>query len=199
WRFSLRPPMPPSLLGYTRALLMGVGSGTVAETASVVPYAYEPKGPSLTGLESLLAATLGGNLKIETQDPIRYGDEQTVAARLARISGRWHVILMTLASTPEVENHGAFLAPWRYWLAPNATSIPLLIVIDEGPYAARMRGEITFEQRLQERRKLWREFIAGYGLRASFADLIQIKPGAASEINARDEARAALWTAGERA
>jgi hypothetical protein len=36
-------------------------------------------------------------------------------------------------------------------------------------------------------------------LRASFADLIQIKPGAASEINARDEARAALWTAGERA
>src|SRR5262249_11341597 len=112
WRFSLRPPMPPSLLGYTRALLMGVGSGTVAQTASVVPYAYEPKGPSLTGLESLLAATLGGNLKIETQDPIRYGDEQTVAARLARISGRWHVILMTLASTPEVENHGAFLAAW---------------------------------------------------------------------------------------
>jgi hypothetical protein len=74
-----------------------------------------------------------------------------------------------------------------------------LIVIDEGPYAARMRGDSVLEQRLQERRKLWREFVSGYGLRAVFADLIQIKPGAPSEINARDEARSALWTASERA
>jgi hypothetical protein len=178
---------------------MGVGSGSVTETASVIPYAYEPKPPSIAGLESLLSATLGGNLKVQVQDPIRYGDEETVAARLGTISATWHVILMTLASTPEVENHGALLTAWRDWLAKHAASTPLLILIDEGPYAARMRGEATFDQRLQERRKLWREFVAGYGLRAGFADLIQIKPGAASEINARDEARAALWTAGERA
>ncbi|MBV8804024.1 MAG: DUF2868 domain-containing protein [Sinobacteraceae bacterium] len=199
WRFSRRPPVPVSLLGYARTLLMGVGTGTVAETASVVPYAYEPKAPSVTGLESLLPATLGGNLKVEVQDPIRYGEEETITTRLGKTAARWHVILMTLASTPEAENHGAFLTKWRDWLAKNAASTPLLILIDEGPYAARMRGEAAFEQRLQERRKLWREFIAGYGLRAGFADLIQIKPGAASEINARDEARAALWTAGERA
>jgi hypothetical protein len=199
WRFSRRPPVPPSLLGYARTLLMGVGTGTVAETASVVPYAYEPKAPSIAGLESLLTATLGGSLKVEVQEPVRYGDEETVAVRLAKTGARWHVILMTLASTPEVENHGAFLGAWRDWLAKNAASIPLLILIDEGPYAARMRGEAAFEQRIQERRSLWREFITGYGLRAVFADLIQIKPGAASEINARDEARAALWTASERA
>jgi hypothetical protein len=199
WKLSRHAPIPPSLLGYARPLLMGVGSGTVAETASVVPYAYEPKPPSVTGLESLLAATLGGNLKVEVQDPIPYGAEETVATRLAKTSAAWHVILMTLASTPEVENHGALLSAWRDWLAKNAASTPLLILIDEGPYAARMRGETTFEQRLQERRRLWRDFVAGYGLRASFADLIQIKPGAASEINARDQARAALWTAGERA
>jgi hypothetical protein len=106
---------------------------------------------------------------------------------------------MTLASTPEVENHGALLTAWRDWLAKHAAATPLLVLIDEGPYAARLRGEAVFEQRLQERRKLWREFVAGFGLRASFADLIQIKPGAASEINARDDARAALWTASERA
>jgi hypothetical protein len=62
-----------------------------------------------------------------------------------------------------------------------------------------MRGEAAFEQRVQERRTLWREFVTGYGLRAVFADLVQIKPGAASEINARDAARSALWTASERA
>jgi Protein of unknown function (DUF2868) len=199
WRASRRAPIPPSLIGYARTLVMGVGSGAAGEIASVVPYAYEPKAPSVAGLESLLAATLGANLKVEMRAPVRYGDEETVAARLAATGATWHVILMTLAATPEVENHGAFLSAWRDWLARNATSSPLLILIDEGPYAARMRGEAAFEQRVQERRKLWREFVAGYGLRASFADLIQIKPGAASEINARDEARAALWTAGERA
>jgi hypothetical protein len=199
WRFSRQPPVPSSLLGYARTLVMGVGSGTVAETASVVPYAYEPKAPSVAGLQSLLTATLGANLKVAVGEPIKYGDEESVAKRLAATKTAWHVILMTLASTPEVENHGAFLAAWRDWLVKNATSAPLLILIDEGPYAARMRGEAVFEQRVQERRKLWREFVAGYGLRAVFADLIQIKPGAPSEINARDEARAALWTASERA
>jgi hypothetical protein len=199
WKSSRKTPTPPSLLGYSRALLLGVGGGGAGETASVIPYAYEPKPPSIAGLESLLAATLGGHLKIKMHDPVRYGDEESVATRVSEASATWHVILMTLASTPEVENHGAFLTAWRDWLAKHAASTPLLILIDEGPYAARMRGDGAFEQRLQERRKLWREFIAGYGLRASFADLIQIKPGAASEINARDAARAALWTAGERA
>jgi hypothetical protein len=199
WRLARTIPLPASLMGYARALLIGVGSGTAGETASVVPYAYEPKAPSIAGLESLLGATLGANLKIQMRDPVKYGDEETVAARLAAMTATWHVILMTLASTPEVENHGAFLKAWRDWLAKNATTAPLLIVIDEGPYATRMRGEATLEQRVQERRKLWRDFVAGYGLRAVFADLIQIKPGAASEINARDEARSALWTASERA
>jgi hypothetical protein len=199
WKASRRAVIAPSLIGYARTLVMSVGSGAAGEIASVVPYAYEPKAPSVAGLESLLAATLGANLKVQMRDPVRYGDEETVAGRLAASGATWHVILMTLASTPEVENHGAFLTAWRDWLAKNATTSPLLILIDEGPYAARMRGEAAFEQRVQERRKLWREFISGYGLRASFADLIQIKPGAATEINARDEARAALWTAGERA
>ena len=199
WKASRRAVIAPSLIGYARTLVMSVGSGAAGEIASVVPYAYEPKAASVAGLESLLAATLGANLKVQMRDPVRYGDEETVAGRLAASGATWHVILMTLASTPEVENHGAFLTAWRDWLAKNATTSPLLILIDEGPYAARMRGEAAFEQRVQERRKLWREFISGYGLRASFADLIQIKPGAATEINARDEARAALWTAGERA
>jgi hypothetical protein len=199
WRLARRITLPPGLVGYTRTLLISVGSGTVGEIASVVPYAYEPKAPSVAGLESLLGATLGANLKVKIGAPVKYGDEESVAARLAATTATWHVILMTLASTPEIENHGTFLSAWRDWLAKNAVSAPLLIVIDEGPYAARMRGEASFEQRVQERRKLWREFVAGYGLRAVFADLIQIKPGAPAELNARDDARSALWTASERA
>jgi len=199
WKFSRRPPVPPALLGYARALVMGVGSGTTTEVARVTPYAYEPKADSVAGLESLLAAALGANLKVQMGTPVRYGDESAVARDQAEKPATWNVLLMTLASTPEVENHGAFIAGWRDWLLKNASSAPLLILIDEGPYAARMRGEAALEQRVQERRRLWQEFVAGYGLRACFADLIQIKPGAASEINARESARAALWIAGERA
>ena len=199
WKVARRAQIPPSVLGYARTLIIGASDGKVGETVSIVPYAYEPQAASVAGAELLLAATLGANLKVDLREPVRYGDEETVARRLAERHSSWHVILMTLASTPEVENHGAFLVAWRDWLAKNAVSSPLLILVDEGPYAARMRGEAAFEQRVQERRRAWREFIAGYGLRACFADLIQIKAGAASEINARDEARAALWTASERA
>jgi len=101
WKASRRVPIPPSLIGYARTLVMGVGSGAPGEVASVVPYAYEPKAASIAGLESLLAAALGANLKVEMRDPVRYGDEETVATRLAASGATWHVILMTLASTPK--------------------------------------------------------------------------------------------------
>lgn len=197
WRSSRSMSLPGSSLGYARMVLIGLVSGKSGETVGVVPYAYEPRPPSLAGLESLLAATVGANLKVEMGAPVRYGDEETVPARLSQLAANWQVVLMTLASTPEVENHGAFLVAWRDWLRANARSVPLLIVIDEGPYAARMMGDGSFEQRLQDRRRLWRDFINGHGLRACLVDLMQIKPGAASETNARDEARAALWTASE--
>jgi hypothetical protein len=199
WRFSRRATIPPSLLGYARTLVMSVGTGTVTETASVTPYAYEPRAESLTGLQSLLGAALGANLNMEVREPIRYGEEEALGGRLAGKAAAWNVILMTLASTPEVENHGALLGGWRDWLVKNAIAVPLLILIDESPYAARMRGDAGFEQRLQERRKLWGDFVAGYGLRACFADLVLMRPGAAAELNARDAVRAALWTASENA
>jgi hypothetical protein len=204
WRYSRRPPIPPSMLGYARALILSVGSGprtgpgAVSEIAMIIPYAYEPSGETRSGLQSLLAASLGPNLSVVMGDPIRYGDEETLAARMAAVkSSAWTVLLMTLASTPEVENHGALIGGLRDWLVKNASAVPLLIVIDEGPYAYRMRGDAGFEQRVKERCKLWREFVASYGLRACFANLAQMRPGAPSEIDARDAARAALWTASE--
>jgi hypothetical protein len=197
WRFSRRAPFPPRLLGYARALIIGVGTGKNSGVASVTPYAYEPKPPSAAGLEVLLGAALGGNLKVEMRPPVKYGDEKKLGSLNAQTPATWNVLLMTLASTPEVENHGAFIGGWRDWLLENADASPLLILIDEGPYASRMRGDPGFEQRVQERRKLWSDFVAGYGLGACFVDLVEMKPGAASEINAREAARAALWTASE--
>ena len=196
WRFSHRPPLPPSLLGYARALVMGVGNGTLRETARVIPYAYEPKPACVSGLESLLAAALGTNFTLDVQAPVRYGDEDSASTRFSG-AATWNVLLMTLAATPEVENHGALLAQIRDWLTEHASASPLLVVIDETPYTARLRGDPSYDQRLQERRNLWRTFVAGYGLRACLVDLAQMRPGSSSELDARDSVRAALWTASE--
>jgi hypothetical protein len=61
-----------------------------------------------------------------------------------------------------------------------------------------MQGDASFGQRLQERRKLWSDFVAGYGMRACVVDLTQILAGTAAEIEARDAARGALWSANAR-
>lgn len=196
WRYSRRPPIPPSLNGYARSVILSVADGTVREVATVTPYAYEPARESLGGLELLLADALGGKLNMTVQDPIRYGDEEKVATTTP---AGWNVLLMTLASTPEVENHGMLISRLRDSLAHSEGAAPLLVVVDTGPYSARQRGDVGFEERLQQRRKLWTEFVSGYGLRACVVDLTNIVPGSESGIQARDAARQALWTAGESA
>ena len=45
------------------------------------------------------------------------------------------------------------------------------VVVDESPYAARLAGDVSLAPRLEERRRLWREFVAGYGLEADLASL----------------------------
>jgi hypothetical protein len=72
----------------------------------------------------------------------------------------------------------------------------LLIVIDVGPYAARMQGDATFEKRLRERRNLWSEFVAGYGFSACLVDLSRITPESPAATEAQELARASLWVAG---
>jgi hypothetical protein len=252
WRFAHRPPLPPALVGYARALVMSVGDGDVRDVATVIPYSYQPQSGSVTGLELLLTATLGANLTVQTREPVRYGDEDTVLGVLApehpvpvdtaehhplpaetavvtetahatrsmptasapsavtertassrpktlqeAATGDWIVLLMTLAATPEIENHGALIRDLRDALTRSAKPSPLLVIVDEAPFSARLFGA-GFEQRLQERRTLWREFVAGHGLSACIVDLTQIRAGSPYELQARDAARAALWTPSER-
>ncbi len=197
WRLARQPALPPSLFSYVRALLIGAG-GAAQGIASVTPYAYEPGRGSITGLETLLTALLGGAIKVDIRDSVRYGEEETFSERLAHGGARvadWHVLLMSLASTPESENHGAVLASLRDWLARSASTAPLLVVVDEAPYASRMQGDPSLEARIEERRRLWSDFVEGYGLRACIVDLSRIAFGTPAEEHARDAARAALWTA----
>jgi len=155
----------------------------------------------MAGLQTLLAATLGAIIKVEMQATVRYGQEDAFRATLMSNGADttdWNVLLMAAASTPEVENHGVVINTLRDSLAQKSQPLPLLIVIDTGPYAARMQGDATFEQRLRERCNLWSEFVAGYGLSACLVDLSGITPESPAATEAQELARAALWSAGGR-
>jgi hypothetical protein len=199
WRLSRNPPLPAAFIGYGRAVLAGSTGGTRRESVSVICFAYEPSPESIAGLQTLLAATLGAIVTLEMRATVRYGQEDafrdTVATSGAGATD-WHVLLMAAASTPEAENHGVVINTLRDSLARKSQPLPLLIVIDTGPYAARMQGDATFEERLRERRNLWSEFVAGYGLSACVVDLSRITPESPAATEAQESARASLWSAG---
>jgi hypothetical protein len=199
WRLSRNPPLSAALIGYGRTVLTGSAGDAMRESASVICFAYEPSQASIAGLQTLLAATLGSIIQVEMRPPVRYGEEDAFRATLTRSGADatdWNVLLMAAASTPEVENHGAVISTLRDSLTRESQPLPLLVVIDMGPYAARMQGDATFEQRLRERRKLWSEFVAGYGLRACIVDLSHVTPESPAATQARELARASLWSPG---
>ena len=199
WRLSRTPPLPAAFIGYGRSVLAGSPGGARCESVSVICFAYEPSPESIAGLQTLLAATLGAIIKVEMWATVRYGEEDafrdTVTGSGADATD-WNVLLMAAASTPEVENHGAVINTLRDSLARKSQPLPLLIVIDTGPYAARMQGDATFEERLRERRNLWSEFVAGYGLSACLVDLSRITPESPAAAEAQELARASLWSTG---
>jgi hypothetical protein len=201
WWMSRNLAAPSSLVPYTRTALTAVGA-TVQEIASVTPYAYDPPRESIEGLERQLSAGLGGSVTLDLRDPVQYGEEQTFTDRLAHGAPRvadWNVLLMNLASTPEPENHGLVISGLRDGLMRSDNSAPLLVVVDEAIYASRMAGDASFEARLEDRRRLWRDFVAGYGIKAFLTDLSRVSAEDAAQSRARQTLRACLWTAREKA
>ena len=75
-----------------------------------------------------------------------------------------HVLLLNLAATPEAENHGVVIAAARDATRAARPPAALRVVVDESPYAQRLAGDASLAPRLDERRRLWRGFVAGYGV-----------------------------------
>jgi hypothetical protein len=166
--------LPDVLSSYAAEVFRGGGLVRSSGVTSVTPYAYEPSDASFTGLERWLAAQTKGEMQLERRSTLRYGEEDMAGPAFAvgayRIAGL-HVVLMSLAATPEAENHGVVIAAARD--AARRAQPPALvrIVVDEAPYTERMARDASLAPRLEERRRLWRDFVAGYGLEADLVDL----------------------------
>ena len=136
---------------------------------SVTPYAYEPSAAALAGLERWLRSAIGGEVQVERRTSLRYGEEDmagTAFALGAHRAADLHVLLMNLAATPEAENHGVVIAAARDAAHQARPPAAVRVVVDESPYAERFGGDASLAPRLEERRRLWRDFVAGYGLEA---------------------------------
>ena len=172
-RLSLRAPVPPDFAKYYRTVFAASGPGE-RSVVRVIPYAYEPKPNALARLRTLLAGEHGEHLAVEVQPLVRYGDEEVFLESLRAREGAspdTFVVLTSLAVTPEDENHGVLIAEVRDWLAAANPRTQLLVVVDEDPYADRMSSQGGARDRVDERRRAWREFISARGVKACLADL----------------------------
>jgi hypothetical protein len=162
-------PLPESLPAYFRASFAGVEGSIERGTVLVCPYAYEPSSGSLERLRRWLPTVVGAELPIDLRAPVAYGDEDEFLAAVGEHGGAVAdivVLLFSLATTPEEENHGVFIAGVRDWLAGVRREARVRVVLDEAPYAGRMAPD-----RVEERRRAWREFVAARGLQADFVNL----------------------------
>lgn len=163
--------LPDSLAAYSREAFDGVDGIVERGTVLVSPYAYNVSAAALERLRGWLPSVVGASFPVDLRAPVAYGNEDDFLRSLAdRGAGVADVVvlLFSLAATPEGENHGVFIAGVRDWLAVRRPDARMKVVIDEGPYAARMG-----EQRLAERRESWREFVAARGLKPDFVNLAQ--------------------------
>ena len=173
-RESHRLEPPDALLPYAREVLGESDATPAAIVARVTPYAYRPADASRAGLERLLRAAYGAATVIDLDAPLAYGEEDRAGGhfgRGARGGDGLEVVLFTLASTPEAENHGAVLVAARDALAGDRAAMRMLALVDEAPFVAHARGDAALVARAGERRRAWRDFATRHGCEPCFVDL----------------------------
>jgi hypothetical protein len=148
-----------------------------------VAYAVDPDSESRQRLGRLLGAALGEKVSVNFDPPVAYGGEdQWIADNQRELSGSdYLVLLFSLSSTPEAENHGAFAAAVRKQLDGGPTN--LIILLEEGALLRRLKGSPSAERRLAERRSSWNAVLSGAGVQPT---------GVSLDAAAQDEAAHAL-------
>jgi hypothetical protein len=174
WIAGRALPHPPALIAYGRNVLGGIGAPAGEGIVRVTPYSYTPTREATMGLTRVLSAALGGGVRLDLAEEVRYGGEDFFLHRLTEgLAGTsdFEVLAFNLSSTPERENHGEMLETLRDARRRIPGAPPVLVIVDESAFAARMRGDRSFESRLQERRTAWIDFVRRYGVGVCCIDL----------------------------
>jgi len=168
WIQSLRlqgaAELAPGLADYARRAL-GAGGQGLQRSIPVIPYAYEPTARIATRLEQPLQEMFGRGARAGLRAPVAYGAESSLPALLNDCRDGC-VLLMNLAATPEVENHGAVLDSARESARAGGGATRLLV--DEATYLERFGTDPALAGRIEQRRQLWREFASRHGVEIAF-------------------------------
>jgi hypothetical protein len=156
-----RLPVPGAEDFYVRSLLRNA-LGRPGQ-ARAIPYGFTPSTVSRERLERLLGAALGERVRVRTDRPVPYGAEDDwIAAEGSSLPEADQLILLfSLASTPEAENHGAFALAVRDRLT-GGTGLTLLL--DDSAFRERLRGQPSAQRRLDERLAAWRQVLLPTGI-----------------------------------
>ncbi len=156
---SRRFPVPGREDFYLRRLLRGAQGLTTQ--IRVTPYAYSPGSEARQRLVDSLEGAFGENVSVQFDAPAEYGSEDRWLKDAALSPGTdHHIVLFNLASTPEVENHGAFAGGLRKRLADEKTGTALALLLDEGSYRERLGQGAGTNDRLNARRAAWQQALS---------------------------------------
>lgn len=134
----------------------------------VLPYSYTLDEAAVSGLNTLARHLLGDATQLALRPSTEFGAESAAAAGLARREADVPLSLAVFnaAAIPENENHGLFVDTLR-----GALDTPLALIVDTGPYHARLGTDAAAGVRLTERLDAWRGFATQRQLPVSFVDL----------------------------
>ena len=130
-----------------------------ASTVRVIPYGLELSDGSGAQVKDLMTSAMGHKTKVEVDQGIAYGTEDEWLAGEGDTLTRTDqlVLLFNLASTPEAENHGAFVNGVRQRLASAGTAI--LVLLDDSSFRRKFGKGASTERRVEERLEAWRAVI----------------------------------------
>ncbi len=115
----------------------------------VLPHGAAPSPQATLGLQAWLQAACGDGMQLRIDAATAYGQEDRALAP-ALPGTTLRVVLVDLATTPEEDSHGRFIAALQAQAADGAA---LLVLADEAAFRRRF-GQLP--ARLAERRALWR-------------------------------------------
>jgi len=129
-----------------------------AARVAVLPYSTSLTPQAALRLQQTVQRLFGPQSEVLLAEPLAFGGEDAWSE--AKGEAALHLVIFSLAATPEVEHHGALLQKLR--------AGRLLVVVDESAFLQRFASQ---SERLAERRKLWTSFLQSIPVPHVLADL----------------------------
>ena len=131
----------------------------------VIPYAKALLPESAIALNQIVNDVFGARSTVRILDTVQFGGEDDMPVLASKSQDSIQLALFDLASTPESENHGVFLKALKREVPTGHSVISL---VDSREFKARFGST---GDRLEQRTKLWRRFLADCGVPCVIGDL----------------------------